>query len=245
MGITETPPRSQWKIPPRFSPEKTRELLWIADGFVKFVSQLEDVEPLTFADFLPEYRVRRRWLSRSRIAQLAAGLGNRPSYQRLEEESFSPAELYAAFTFALAEPEVDEIPLRSVIGPTDEPAHTPPGCRVSRQDFLDACRDTEMFIRDKNRVPHAVAVKEIRIGPGGFLLAMGQALREPDSEWIQIPSADNLPVPLHPGDYDKLDRGSPAAYIQKREDGKRFDMPNIRRMSQLQYWTVKPAVLNM
>ena len=102
-----------------------------------------------------------------------------------------------------------------------------------------------MFIRDKNRVPHVVEAKEIGIGPGGFLLAMGQALHEPDSEWIHIPSADNLPVPLHPGDYDKLDRGSPAAYIQKREDGKRFDMPNIRRMSQLQYWTVKPAVLNI
>ena len=242
MGIVDAPPRRKWKIPPRFSSERIEELLWIADGFVKFVSQMENVEPLTFSDFLPDYRIQRQWLSRDEINRLAEGLSDQVAYQCIGSETFSPSEIFGAFAFALAEPEVDNIPLRRAIGPTEEPVKTISGCRVSRESFLDACIETEMFIRDKNRVPHAVQIGQTEIGPGGFLLAMAQAILQSSNEWIEIPAVDNLPVPLHPGDYDKLNRGSPAAYLQKREEGKRFDFPNTRRMSQLQYWTVKPAI---
>jgi hypothetical protein len=242
MGTVDAPPRRQWKIPPRFSPEKIEELLWIADEFVKFVSQLKDVEPLTFSDFWPKHRVRRKWLSRDEIKQLAAGLTNQVAYQCLGRETYSPAELFAVLAFALAAPEVNDIPLRHIIGPTDEPMETPLGCHVSHQDFLNACQTVEMFLRDKNRVPHVIEAGQIRLGPGGFLLAMAQVIRNPDPEWINIPYASNLPVPLHPDDYEKLNQGTPAAYIQKRGEDERFDFPNTRRMSQLQYWTVKPAV---
>ena len=239
MNTTYAPSREAWKIPPRFSLEKMESLLWIADEFVKFVSQLDDVEPLTFSDFLPRYGFQRQWLSRDEIKQLASGLADRPAYQQLGAETFSPAELFALFAFALAEPGIDNVSVRHVIGPTDEPVETPLDCQVSREDFLDACRDVEMFIRDMNSVPYIIEVESFDVGPGGFLLAMARAILQ-DSELILIPPADNLPVPLHEDDYERLDKGTPAGYIQKRGT---FDFPNIRRMSQLQYWTVKPAAM--
>ena len=243
MDIVDAPTRQQWEIPPRFSAQKTKELLWIADEFVKFVSQLKDVEPLTFSDFWSKCQIQRRWLSRDELKQLASGLKDQPAYQCLGAEFFSPAELFAAFAFALAEPEVSDIPLRHIIGPTDEPVDTPSDFRVSLQNLLDACQTVEFFIRDKNSVPHAIEVGQVQVGPGGFLLAMAQAiLKTSELEQINIPSVSNLPATLHPDDYKRLNRGTPAAYIQKR--GK-FDFPNICRMSQLQYWTVKPAVLDI
>ncbi len=237
-GILDSPPRARWKIPPRFKREKIESLLWIAGEFVKFVGELEGVEPLTFSDFLDPYKIRRRWLSRAEIERLAGGLTDRPVYRQLDRETFSPAECFAAFVFALAFPQIHDIPFRHILGPTEEPVETPPDCRVSRQDFLDACHATEMFIRDKNRVPHLIHVGPARVGPGGFLLALARAAQTPDLERIEIPPANNLPVPLHADDYDKLNQGNPAAYVQKRDT---FDFPNTRRMSQLQYWTVKPA----
>ena len=238
MDRIDAPPRGQWEIPPRFAREKIESLLWIAEEFVKFVSEMEDVETLTFSDFLEDYPAGRLWLSREEIAQLAAGLKDRPVYRCLGTEAFSPAEMFAAFAFALSEPEVHDIPLRHVIGPTEEPADTPSGCRVSRGDFLNACRTAEIFMQDRDRVPHVVEMGGARVGPGGFLLAMARAIREPESEWIEVPPAENLPTPLHPDDYEKLSSGTPASYMQKRGV---FDFPNIRRMGQLHYWTVKPA----
>jgi len=236
MNTVDAPPRRQWRIPPRFSKEKTEELLWIADEFVKFVSQIEDVESLTFSDFWPKYKMQRGWLSRAEVKELASGLGDRMTYQYLDGEAFSPAEIFAVLAFALCEPTVDNIPIRHIIGPTDEPVDNSSDCQMRRQDFLDSCMEVEMFIRDKGRVPYAIQVGQIEVGPGGFLLAMAQSVLQ-EAESIQIRSANNLPEPIHPDDYKRLDSGAPAGYIQKRS----FDLSNIRRMSQLQYWTVKPA----
>ena len=239
MDQPTAPPRERWRIPPRFSPDKIESLLWIAEGVVKFVSELDGVEPVTFRDFWEKHRDSRCWLSRSEVRELASGLAEAPAYRCLGSETFSPAEMFAAFTFALARSDIQDIPFRHILGPTEEPAATPAGCRVSRPDLLGACHAVEMYLRDRARVPHVVEVGGIPVGPGGFLLAMGRALREPDSEVVDIPAADNLPVPLHANDYDLLGEGTPASYIQQR---KGFDFSNTRRMSQLQYWTVKPAV---
>jgi len=236
-GILEPPPRGTWRIPPRFSREKTEELLWIADEFVRFVGELDDVEPLTFADFLAQLPPRRQWLTRPDLERLAADVGERPEYGRLDAETFSPAELFAAFAFALAEPEIENVPVRRVVGPVEAPSTTPPGIHVSRQDLLHACRATEMFLQDKNRVPHMVKIGSGEVGPGGFLLAMAGALRAPRADPVDVPAADNLPTPLHPDDYERLGGGRPAAFVQKRT----FEFPNTQRISQLQYWTVRPV----
>jgi len=237
-GILDPPPRARWKAPPRFDPEKTESLLWIAEEFVRFVSELDDVEFLTFADFLAPYGQQCSWLSRTDLSRLASGLEDRPAHQSMDGQTFSPAELFGAFAYALAEPHVDEVPVRRLLGPTEDPVETPPGCAAARETFIDACRAVEFSIRDRDRVPHAIALGGVRVGSGGFLLAMARAVEGPGRERIDIPRAENLPVPLHENDYDVIGQANPASYIQKREE---FDAPNARQMVRLQYWTVKPA----
>ena len=235
---TDAPPRGEWTRPPRFSREKIESLRWIADEFVKFVSRLKEVKFVTFADFWPVYGKQRQWLTRDEIVQLAVGLTERPTHQRLGAETFSPAELFGAFALALSNPEVREIPVRRIMGPTEEPVETASGCRMARDDLAAACRTVEWFIQDRDRVPHAIKIGRGEVGPGGFLLAMARALREPAAEQVEIPPAENLPAPLHDDDYEQLASGDVMGYTQKRGA---FDHPNLSRMSQLQYWTVKPA----
>ncbi|MDP6775594.1 MAG: hypothetical protein QGI83_02390 [Candidatus Latescibacteria bacterium] len=236
--ILDPPPRAQWKVPPRFSPEKTESLLWIAEEFVRFVGELDDVEFLTFIDFLEPYGQQSSWVTRQDLSRLASGLHDRPAYQTMDGQTFSPAELFGAFAYALAEPEVQEIPVRQIIGPTEDPVETPPGCSASEEAFVDACRCVELGIRDRNRVPHAIEVGSASVGPGGFLLAMARALQGKGESDIDIPPAENLPVSLHEDDYDVIAGANPASYMQKQGE---FDMPNARQRVRLQYWTVKPA----
>ena len=237
-GILDPPRRAEWKAPPRFSPEKTESLLWIAEEFVKFVSELDDVEFLTFVDFLKPFGQQATWVSRPDLSRLASGLDDRPAHQSVDGQTFSPAELFGAFAYALAEPDVQEVPVRRILGPTEDPVETRPGCTASREAFLDACRAVEFSIRDRNRVPHAIAVGSSNVGPGGFLLAMARALKDTGDGEVDIPPAENLPVPLHENDYEVIAGANPTSYIQKQ--GK-FDFPNSRQMVRLQYWTVKPA----
>ena len=237
-GILDPPPRAQWKAPPRFDPEKTEALLWIAEAFVRFVSELDDVECLTFVDFLEPYGGQCGWLSRRDLPRLASEVKDQPAHRSLDGQTFSPAEIFGVFAYALAEPDVNEIPVRRILGPTEDPAETPADCSAARETFIDACRAVEFGIRDRDRVPHAIALGGARIGPGGFLLAMARAMEDLERERIDIPPAENLPVPLHENDYDVIGEANPASYIQKREA---FDAPHTRQMVRLQYWTVKPA----
>jgi len=108
--------------------------------------------------------------------------------------------------------------------------------------LLAACREVEFFVRDFARVPAKVKIGEAEVGPGAFLLAMAQALREPEAERIAIPRTDNLPEPLRAEDYQTIGSGgSPMGYIQYQGHREEVDYSSIRRHAQLQYWTVKPA----
>jgi len=238
-------PRQNWRIPERFSPARTEELLWIAQGLVEFVSGLSDLTPRTFREFYEDFRPTRRWVSPEEAASLAARVGERPEMLRLGEETFSPAELFGTFAHRLGAPEGgaagERTPLRHLIGPTEEPVATDTAFCVGREDFRDACRLVELFIRDRDRVPAAIAVGRGEVGPGAFFVAMAQALREPQAERITIPSADNLPVPQKPDDYDRMAQGRPLGFVQYWSNREDYDFPNTRRHAQLQYWTFKTA----
>lgn len=52
----------------------------------------------------------------------------------------------------------------------------------SRDELLAAWREAKFFVRDFARVPAKVRVGAVEVGPGTFLLAMAQAVREPQGE---------------------------------------------------------------
>lgn len=244
-GHSRDPHRRDWRAPERFTTRQTEELLWIADGLVEFVAGLADVEPLTFRDFAQAHRQTRTFVTREEIGLLAAQVSGRPAMLELDGEWLSPAELFGLFAHALGAPEEgaagDRSPLRHIIGPTDEPIETTAG-EVKREELLAACREVEFFVRDFARVPAKVKIGEAEVGPGSFLLAMAQALREPETLRITIPRADNLPEPLRPEDYLTIGSGgSPMGYIQYQGRREELDYSSIQRHAQLQYWTVKRA----
>ncbi|MEA3400906.1 MAG: hypothetical protein U9R79_06610 [Armatimonadota bacterium] len=244
-GTMDDPPRRDWRAPERFSDETIQELLWIADGLVEFVASLDDVQPRTFREFAEEYRPTRVWVMREEILRLAGLVGDRPAMVLLEGESFSPAELFGVFAHALGAPEggaaYDRSPLRRIIGPTEAPMETEAG-EASRDALLDAAREAELFVRDRARVPHRIRVGRGQVGPGAFLLAMAQALREPDAERIPIPAAHNLPEEYRESHYEAIEtQGWPLGYIQFQQDKSELDFSSIREHARLQYWTFKVA----
>jgi len=240
MDTVDSPPRGQWRIPPRFSREKREELLWIADEFLRFVSGLDDVECVTFADFWAEHGHQAGWLDRDGVVALAQAQPECLRFKLHGDAVFSPAEQFGLFAFALTEPDVTPVAVRHLLGPVEEPAVSASGGSAPSRSLLDACHTVEMSIREKNRVPARVDIGSEGVGPGTFLRAMACLLSEPDSEHVPIEPCPNLPQTLHEDDYERLASGTPAAYMQKRGV---FRFPTTCRLSQLQYWTVKPGEL--
>jgi len=244
-GDCRDPHRRDWRAPERFSDEKIKELLGIADGLVEFVAGLDDVEPVSFRDFAEAHRQTRVFVTREEAVRLAGLVGERPAMVELDGEWFSPAELFGVFAHALGAPEggaADQrSPLRHILGPTEEPVATTPG-EASLGAIAAACREVEYSVRDFARVPARVKIGDGECGPGAFLLAMAAALRDDSAEHIAILAADNLPEPIRPTDYETIaGGGSPMGYIQYQGRREEVDYSSIRRHAQLQYWTVKRA----
>ncbi|MCK5805191.1 MAG: hypothetical protein KAI66_20340 [Lentisphaeria bacterium] len=241
-GIVDAPPREHWVAPPRFGPEKIRELLWIVDEFLCFVSGLAEVEPMTFRQFWDEREPTQSWCSRREVRALAKQCleANRPCVVKRDSGTFlSPAELFGVLLFALANPDAEDVPVRKLIGPTEEP-HVGEIDRGAPMDaFLADCQRAELCLRDSGRVPHRVEMCVGAVGPGSFLLAMAAALSvDPAANAVPVHTIDNLPAPMHENDYETLASRPPCCYIQKRGE---FAFPRTIRYGQLQYWTVKPA----
>ncbi len=239
------PHRREWRAPGRLDPAVTNALLDAAGELIRFVSEQAQIECLTFRDFAHQYRQTRVWVTREEIMRLSLLVTDRPAMVELDGEWFSPAELFGVFAHALGAPEgahaLQRSPLRRIIGPTEEPVATRPG-EVKRADLIAAAREAEYFIRDFHRVPARIALGAGECGPGAFLLAMAEALREPDRERITIAATDNLPVPLHEDDYEVISReGRPMGYIQFHSDRDTPDFSQVRRHAMWQYWTVKLA----
>ena len=221
-------------------------MLWIADGLVGFASELSDVVPRTFREFYDEYRPGRIWVSAGEVTALAGQVEERPAVLWAGGEPFSPAEAFGVFAHQLSAGLLgvgpERSPLRRLLGPTEEPVADGPGGDVSRQDLARACVEVELWIREHARVPHAVDVGGDRVGPGTFFNAMAAALRGPECARVAMRAAENLPVPCHEDDYERIAQGRPLGFVQYWSDREAFDFPRVRRHAQLQMWTFKPAV---
>ncbi|MGD9495180.1 MAG: hypothetical protein AB7Y46_02600 [Armatimonadota bacterium] len=244
-GHSDDPPRSRWRAPERFAPERIAELLTIADGVVGFAAQHQEIVPRTFREFAEEYRATRIWVTREEIARLAALVGEAPAMVTLDGESYSPAELLGVFAHALGAPEGGAAsarsPLRRILGPTEEPWATQPG-EISRAALIEAAGEAEYFIRDHARVPHRVRVGSTQLGPGALLVALAAALRDPEAERVPVLAAPNLPKEYREGHYQAIENGGwPMSYIQFQGRRDEYDETPIRRHAMLQYWTFKTA----
>jgi hypothetical protein len=146
--------------------------------------------------------------------------------------------MVALFVYALANPDCERVPVRSMFGPTEEPVAGTSAKEMPRSALANDCRILEHSLQDCACVPHCVRTAVGPVGPGSMLVACAQALAAPDQQTVTVPEDPGLPQPLHPDDYDKLGSRAPCTYIQKRG---RFEFPKTTRLGQLQYWTVKPA----
>ncbi|MBT3380271.1 MAG: hypothetical protein HN742_04450 [Lentisphaerae bacterium] len=240
-GIVPAPPRERWIAPPHFTEEKIKELLWIADEFIAFVGGLGEVECKTFRQFWETRRPAPGWMGLDAVRQVAGQIRimGTPCAVEIEGGTYlSPAEAFGVFVFALANPAAERIPIRTMFGPTEEPHDTPVDRDAPHDDFLADCRHLELRLRDAARVPHLITTCIGAVGPGAFLLAMANALLADENDAVPVRTTENMPPPLHDGDYDTLASRAPCSYIQKRGE---LDFARTIRHSQLQYWSVKPA----
>lgn len=241
-GILDAPLRERWIAPPRFTPERTRELLWIVDEFLAFVSSLADVDCRTFRQFWDAHKPSPRWCEQETVHGIARQCieAGAPCVVQLEDGTYlSPAEVFGMLVFALASPAAERVPVRVMFGPTEEPHDAPIDRNAPFSAFAADCRHAELRLQDAARVPHLITTCVGAVGPGAFLLAMANAvLADGDVDTVPLRTTENLPAPLHEDDYAKLASRAPCTYIQKNRE---FDFPRTIRHSQLQYWTVKPA----
>jgi len=242
------PPRSQWGPAPIRPPEEIAELQRDFEEFLRFVSGLPEVEPITYRELYELYRQPPSpWLGRDELAALAEGIGERPDYLLVGGEYISPAEAFGLVVWALARLEggslPEAVPVRRLLGPKESPPSEVPVGRATLEAVLAACREADRRCTEEGALPSEVRVGTEAVGPNALLQAALPILRralqgEPPPREVPLRPVPELPAVLeHPSFKNYRFQGTWSIFPEDFE-GKR-----VLEAVRLQSWTAKPAVV--
>ena len=226
------PPRSQWKLPPLRGKQAAAKLFAQLDELLSRVTEISDVEFVTYDDVIREHGPKPHWAPREAIEALASNFQREFDPAPVDGEPLSAAEQFALLCHAVAGP-TDATFVRRIIGPTEEPFDTPSPARIPRDVFVRACRCVDQQIDDLHAVPAAVECGHERFGPGSWMRAMAAAIRDGGS----------VAIPVTPGaEYPALVNND---FFQKSTVGWRmypesFTGENICRALRRQSWSAVP-----
>lgn len=236
-----TPPEN-YKPAPLYPDHFVQELMRDITAFVKWLKAKADIEFITYREVYDRYRQTTKWVDTDTLFKLAEKMLEKIDYAVLDGQSFSAAEIFSLFVWALKHFAVnnhlpEKIPARRTIGPTSEIPPIEKELEVSLGDFLKGCREANDFIVQKNRLPPYVEIGGVKIGIGSFLKSMAGcllALKEGIKRAnIQIGKAESypaiaeeLPLPNYEGTW---------LYPPS------FKGEKIIKLAKLQFWSIKPA----
>ncbi|HXG61976.1 MAG TPA: polysaccharide deacetylase family protein [Planctomycetota bacterium] len=230
-----TPPRREWKLPPRKTPEETRTAFETFEAYIRWIKTFPDVRFITATDAARLYRdrARGRTFTEAEIREIAAAVGEEVTYQRRGEYALSAAEVFAilcAFAARGGPVTLEDGPL----GPTGEVPLLDAPVRAHAEDFARAVEEADGYVRRHGRLPSTVWLGSRGVPPEAFLRALAARLRGGASEEpVEVPPA-RLGCARH------VAEDSPKLWGWLFPPG--FHAPRLMDLARRQSWTLKPAI---
>ncbi|MBO9610143.1 MAG: hypothetical protein J7639_29560 [Paenibacillaceae bacterium] len=228
------PPASEW-VKPAFRPEgEMRKFLGMVGEFVDYTLARENVQYVGTADVLALEKTTQanRALTGDELAQLAAAWETELNYQVHGDWSLSAAELFGVFRrHVLGEEAIVE----TIYGPErDCPGDPPFYARVAA--IVDTLRAPLPQVCGFAQLPDTFVVEGKRASPAAMAGALAAIVRGGLGNDDTVHLADRK---LEAAKHAASDGAWAKQWVIFPDD---LQVPNILAMSELQAWTLKPAL---
>jgi len=211
-----------------------RQSLENFEAFVRHVKSLPNCESVTYADLIaanpnpcPDF------LSREQVRRLALVVANRtrPAGVRLNGHLLTPAEVFGALNWAVANPGGKAVPVRRLFGPTHEPQVAVSPVEMDRSRIRHAALQVE---RGLGSFLPAALPYDYPVSLGGHLRALGEYLNG-ERNTLTVRPLPNEPVEQdHPA---LAGIGYEGRWIWPAG----FEGERLVKLGRLQAWTLKAA----
>jgi hypothetical protein len=231
------PPPQSWVTPKKKSREATEESFLYFDRYVGYMKNKPGVRFVGAQEIVSLYPdpARNMRFRRDIIVELARSVQSEITFRNAQDVYLSSSEIFSMLLNFYLNSGKGELVLPSytVYGPAEMVNSSELG-PVSRYAFDKACRELNAIVTQTHRIPNAVWVGSLAVGPADFLATLGKQIENPQD-----------PIPLLRGKF------TASAYVAD-DSAKLFDWvilpqgfhaPRIMELAKLQAWTLKPAVL--
>ena len=242
------PPRDQWKLPGRKTPE-ARQVAWETfTSYVRFIRRFADVEFVTATDAARLYRDRARGaaFTKPQLQAIAAAVSPEVTFQRHGDYTLSAAEVLTLLNqyvvLRTSGQQVESIGLDlSPLGPANPSVALREPVTTDWSQFTRTAADLDAYLRRHGEVPPAVWLGSTGVPAEAYLVALAQVARDLLAEKPAPAQVEIRPANLAAARYVSDD--NPNLWNWPIfPDG--FRAPAMMELAKRQAWTIKPALLS-
>jgi hypothetical protein len=248
------PPRDQWKLPPRKSPEEAEKAFQYFEGLITYMKSFPRVEFVTASEAAKLYRdaAQKRVFSGDELGAIASQVEPEVSFQVHENYTLSASEVFYLLTKFVAQAVSRKAPEPILLDGTPYGPSSPADVadnaalktgatlEIPWSQFSRTVLDVADFVERREQVPNAVWFGSAAVPPENYLAALAPVARtllaksEPPAS-VKVP-----PARLAAGKYVAED--SPALWSWPIfPEG--FHSAHLMSLARLQVWTLKPALM--
>jgi hypothetical protein len=231
------PPREQWKLPPQKTAEETKLSYEIFAEYVRFMKRFDDVQFITASEAAKLYRDKAlsRDFSRDEVKKIAAGVGEEVGFQRFDDLTLSPAEVFVLLNrqIAFGGP-------RSPLGPTGTVPELAAPVTCDYSQLARTADDVGRYLERHGRVPSAVWLGSVAVPPEAYLRALAEAVRDGFEGKKMSDTITVRPAKLATLKYVADDDPKLWTWVIFPPG---FRAPELMALAKKQAWTIKPALL--
>jgi len=244
------PPIGKLVPAPLREKEKIKESLQVFQKFVSFILDHPNLKIVTFREIAKLYHEpKERKLNLKQIFDLARKASEHNDWQVIDGISVSPAEMIRLFVDVIVDYlqrgfEPESVPIRFMLGPASELSETRKAGKINLNGILEISRFAKKFMDNYGRVPSTITKGKTDYGPGVLLEATAKAISHysehgslPDS--IKVCGLPNVPEVVQRWNLiDRVNRQWRWVIFPRG-----FKSKQIEKLTLLQSWTMRPAVL--
>ncbi len=243
------PPREQWKLPPRKTPEETRIAYQVLENYVRFMQRFPEVRFITASEAAHFYRDQARDADydHARLKAIAAAVGEDVTFQKHGELTLSASETFALLNglvakFGAKKTLPDKLPFpEPPLGPTGQVVELKEAVTTDWSQLWRTSVDVADFLNKQKRIPSAVWLGSQPVPPEAYLNALAGVSRmllegKPPPETIEI-----RPARLGAAKFVSADDPKLWGWVIFPPG---FRAPALMGLARQQAWTIKPAVLH-
>jgi hypothetical protein len=238
----ETPPRSEWKLPPVKSPEEQEQAFHAFEHYLEHIVNHPAVQLVTAREIPSLYpdRVYSHPLTRNDVRTIAETFGKRLSYVGLATRIVSAAEGLLALSHFVAKSDRDcqpeEVTLEFAYGPASAPQQFVTEGAFRWNAIQQAAQELVGTVRVTKQLPSIVWVAGKPVRPEDFAATLASVVASGRYSGDSPLQQAELEAKKYVAD------DSPRLWgwvIFPRG----FHAPRMMEIAKLQAWTIKPAVL--